>query len=242
MPGFLVSPEDVDEDRLYLRGDEAHHLLRVWRRRVGDQFDVIDGHGGSYAVRLDGIEAGTAGCAIVERRSRSEAGRVTLQLAPALIKGQRFDYVLEKAVELGVAAIHPLLTERGVAKASSNARRERWTRVGRAAAKQSGRSILPEVASPGRFDKVVTELAAGADLLLMAVASDGEDLAACLEGSRARKLGLLVGPEGGFSPAEVDFARSSGVRTFTWGDATLRADTASVALAAVVLHEATRHL
>ena len=197
--------------------------MRVRRRRVGDQFDVIDGHGGSYAVRLDGIEAVTAVCAIVERRSRSEAGRVTLQLAPALIKGQRFDYVVEKAVELGVAAIHPLLTERGVAKASSNARRERWTRVGRAAAKQSGRSILPEVASPGRFDEVVTELS-------------------CLEGSRARKLGLLVGPEGGFSPAEVDFARSSGVRTFTWGDATLRADTASVALAAVVLHEATRHL
>jgi len=241
VPALWVRPEDVDAGRLCLRGEEAHHLL-VRRHRPGDEIDVIDGCGTYYRARLDHMEDDCAHCTVhFEEINRGECA-VGLHLGASLIKGQRMDFLMEKATEIGVASVTPVLTRRGVVRPGSANKLERWERLARAAAKQCGRSRVPEVRVPEAFGQTLTALANRCDLVLMAeIASDaGTDLRVCLDGRAPDQIGLLIGPEGGFAPEEIERAQAAGVLLFTWGARVLRADTAAVVLSALVLDEASR--
>jgi 16S rRNA (uracil1498-N3)-methyltransferase len=241
MSGFLVAPDDVEGNHLTVRGDEAHHLMRVRRHRIGDIVEVIDGRGSHYSVRLETVEGGNVVCEILDCQVGRGESKIDLELAPALIKGPRFDYVIEKATELGVVSIRPTLTERGVVKLGSENKLQRWNRLCLAAAKQCGRSLVPEVAGPAELATVVSTMLEHNDQVLMADPQAGScSLEECLEMGPVRRLGLLIGPEGGFSPGEVNLGSAAGVALFSWGDRTLRADTANVVLAAIVMHEVER--
>ena len=110
MPGFWVEPEDVGESRLVLRGDEAHHLTRVRRYGPGDEVEAVDGVGCCYRVRVERVAPGVVEAEILARLPEKGESPVRLVLAPALLKGQRFDFIVEKATEVGVAAIMPLFS------------------------------------------------------------------------------------------------------------------------------------
>ncbi|MFA6108212.1 MAG: RsmE family RNA methyltransferase [Candidatus Latescibacterota bacterium] len=236
MAGFLARPEDVGNGELVLRDGEAHHLARVRRLGVGDRAEATDGRGRLFIVEVIAIDEERIVCRILEARVDAAEPPVRLCLAPALIKGSRFDLVVEKATELGVDAIAPLLTERGVVRPTPE-KVERWERVARAAAKQSGRSRLPAIASPAPLAAVLTRIGDGQGL--MAVPGQrAAGLRQVLAGRAARALLLLVGPEGGFTPDEEGLAAAAGVERFSWGWTTLRAETACLVLAALVLHEA----
>ena len=239
MPSFLVRPEDVGARALVLRGDEAQHLVRARRHRVGDEIEVIDGCGRFYRARIAATERASVRCEVLAREEGVGESAVWLSLAPALIKGPRFDFVVEKATEVGVAHIAPVFSERGVARPRSDNRLDRWGRLVQAAAKQCGRSRLPTICRPGPLREVHADLTERNDVVLMATASGSERaLRPCLAGRRATRVALLVGPEGGFSPAEELQAQAGGAQLFRWGRRALRADTASIVLAALVLHEA----
>lgn len=241
MSGFLVRPEDVEDDLLILRGSEAHHLVRVRRHRPGERVEVIDGSGTFFEVSISSIEGDTVVCRILERREEKGESPVRLCLAPALVKGQRFDFVVEKGTEVGVDAFAPLVTVRGVARPGSENKIERWRRLAQAATKQCGRSRLPQIFSPAPLGEVIDRFILEQRLALMAIPhGNGRDLHALLSERRPPRVGLLIGPEGGFAPEEEEEARDAGVEFFSWGDRTLRADTASIVLAALVLHEAER--
>ena len=225
MPAVLVAPEDVVGDHLTLRGEEAHHL-RVRRHQPGDVIEVIDGRGSGYRVRLLSLDDQCASGQVLEELSGKGESPIRLHLAPALIKGQRLDSVVEKVTELGVASIRPMQTERGVVQPHSQRRIERWHRLARAAAKQCGRSRVPEVLAVADFRAVVAELTQACEVVYMATAERGADLRACVAGSgRPRAIGLLIGPEGGFSPDEETWAAAAGVQPFSWAGRVLRADT-----------------
>ena len=113
--------------RLILRGDEAHHLTRVRRYGPGDEVEAVDGAGFCYRVRIERVAKGQVEAAIIARLPEKGESPVRLHLAPALIKGPRFDFVVEKATEVGVASIRPLLTERGVIRTGSERKLERWS-------------------------------------------------------------------------------------------------------------------
>lgn len=231
-----MQPEDVDGEELVLRGGEAHHLLRVRRLGKGDRAEATDGCGRSFTVEVATVDTDRVVCRILETRVDAAESPVRLCLAPALIKGARFDLVVEKATELGVDAIAPLLTTRGVVRPAAE-RTERWERVARAAAKQSGRSRIPTIAPPASLTKVLARLGDGRGL--MAVPGRREaGLRQLLAGHESRALLLLIGPEGGFTPEEEGLATAAGIERFSWGWTTLRAETACLVLAALVMHEA----
>ena len=240
MPAFLLQPENVDGEFAVLGGDEAHHVY-VRRYKVGDEIDAIDGNGCGYQMRIVAMERGQVRGQILARRREWGESPVQLSLAPALIKGQRFDFVIEKATEVGVRRIVPLLTERGVVRQGKGNKEVRWQRLIEAAAKQCGRSRLPTLDAPMSLNASIAALQVETDVLLMAAPEDADiDLRAFIQAKTPGRVGLLIGPEGGFSPAERTLARASAVQSFCWGKRTLRADTASIALAALVLYEAER--
>jgi len=238
MASFWVDREDVLGDRLVLRGDEVHHLHKVRRQNVDDLIDVVDGEGHFYRVRMLEIQRDRALGEIVEYGVEVGEGPINLILAPALLKGQRFDFVLEKATEVGVSAIWPVQSERGVAQTKLEAKMERWHRLVRAAVKQCGRSRFPDINQPAQLVAVVERLVATCDVVFMGALGDHSTEPWSSEKvSPHSSVGLLIGPEGGFSPGEIAFARGRGVSIFGWGKRVLRADTASVVLSGLLLRE-----
>ena len=153
---------------------------------------------------------------------------------------QRFDHVVEKATEVGVASIRPMLAERGVATGS---RLQRWQRLAREAAKQCGRSRVPPVGDPGSFEDVLASLLRDCDTVVIASAPRklAQPELASLSADEA-SIGLMIGPEGGFSKTEEEAAIAAGAEPFSWGERTLRSDTAGVVLSALLLERASRHL
>lgn len=242
MAGFLVDRADVQADTLVLRGEEAHHLARVRRHRQGEVVEVVDGVGGWYQVRLESLDRDEVRAQILEHQQERGESQVRLTLAAALVKGQRFDFLVEKATELGVAALVPLLTERGVVRPGSEHKPARWQHLARAALKQCGRSRLPLIAAPAALGAVVGAGVEEGQLVLLAAPTGGDELRDCLVGCSAGRVILAVGPEGGFSPDEVAAARRQGARVFSWGNRVLRSETAGMVLAALVLHEAEHSL
>ena len=241
MPGFLVNPADIGDSHLCLRGDEAHHLTKVRRYRVGDEIDVVDGEGTYYRIRLTCLEAQEASGEILIRQHEYGESSVPLILAPALIKGQRFDFIVEKATEVGVVAIFPLITEYGIVQPGSDHKPERWRRLIRAATKQCGRSRLPTLEGPNDVVSTVGALRQDCGLVLLATpAAPMGILPKVMAKIEKTRIGLLVGPEGGFSAVEQNAAQAAGAVLFSWGERVLRADTASIVLSSLVLYEAER--
>lgn len=239
MPSFLVHPDDIAGDRLTLREDEAHHVA-VRRYSVGDRVDVVDGQGRFYRVRIERVERTSVHGIIMECEPERGESPAQLHLAAAVMKGsQRFDHVVEKATEVGVASIRPMLAERGVAAGS---RLQRWRRLAREAAKQCGRSRVPSVSEPGVFEDILASLLRDCDTVVMASPPRKRAQPELSLSADETSVGLMIGPEGGFSNTEEEAAIAAGVQPFSWGERTLRSDTAGVVLSALLLERAGRHL
>jgi len=231
MPAFFVDSVAVRGDGVVLRDQEAHHV-RVRRHRPGDEVDVIDGEGKGYRIRLQAVEEGRVTGRILRRVENLGESPVRLHLAAAVVKGGRFDLVVEKATEVGVASITPVTARRSVARPGR--RGDRWRRLARSAAKQCGRSRVPRVGEPVPLLEAATALAAESMPLLVADPAAPADLRAVCE-APGRQAALFVGPEGGFGPEELEGLSRLGARVFAWGDRRLRAETAAVVLSAMVL-------
>ena len=236
---FYVHPEDVGDDRVRFRADETRHIASVLRKSSGDTIIAVDGKDNEYTIVLDRIGATSAEGRIIQRRRRCREPIAEVTLAQALPKGAKLGQIIQKATELGVSAIWPMITEHTVvspAPGSGTRKVGRWQRIAIGAMKQSLRTRLPEIRSPMDFDELLGQIS-GFDLALMAALSeDALPLGRVLDetGSR-RRIVILVGPEGGFSGSEIDRARSSGVQPITLGPRRLRAETAAVVFLGLVM-------
>lgn len=233
MPVFHTEPERVQGDRIAFSREETRHL-RVRRLEVDDRIDVIDGTGSTYRVRLLAVTEEASG-EILERFDTPPDGACRLTLAAAMIKGTRFDTVVEKVTELGVDVIQPLSTARTVVRGEG--RIDRWERLARAAAKQSGRGAIPVIEPVRVLADAVERCAGHGSALLVADPAASETLEEAFDGA-GQDVVLFIGPEGGFEASELASLREAGARPFAWGGRALRADTASIVFAALVLDRA----
>jgi 16S rRNA (uracil1498-N3)-methyltransferase len=241
-----------DDKQVTLSEEETRHLRDVLRLRAGDEACVFDGEGREFAcvVREAG---GRKGGARLEVRGAVEPPRpespLFLRLAVSLLKGEKFDLVVQKAVELGVGLVEPVVTKRSDVRLRDERdamrRVERWRRLSVEAAKQSGRARVPLVKMPLTFETFVTadETPATAgpsrdSLRLMFAERGGVGLHALsvAGATRPSHVAALVGPEGGWDDEEVALARRHGWTIITLGGRTLRAETAAIAAAALLQH------
>jgi len=235
MTVFRVDPKNVTSKRLLFTAQEAKHL-RAMRHKKGDVIRVSDGLSTEYEVLLTEVtHKGAAG--VIQERSRPPDDRVTIHLGQAVPKGEKLDWVVEKSVELGVHAIHPVLAERSVPRIEERRaadRHERWRRVAEAARKQCGRLRTPEIRP---IDSLASFLEAteNADLKIVFHESASLGLREVLaKVESASVVALLVGPEGGFSGAEIRAAEAAGFVAASLGKKILRAETAPIAALAIV--------
>jgi 16S rRNA (uracil1498-N3)-methyltransferase len=218
---------------LELPQDEAEHVLKVLRGRTGDALDVVDGAGRLFAAELRGGKAAV----VVEELAAPPGYDFEVTLYQAVPKGGRMDLVVEKATEVGAARIVPLLTERGVVNPREG-KVGRWRRVAEAAARQSLRLDVPEVAEPVPFDDALSQ--AGEDGVLLHNGVGLQPVEAIV-GSTTK---LFVGPEGGWSEGELRSAEEAGIGFGSLGPYRLRSETAgivAVARALAALHSRVKY-
>lgn len=236
MPRLFVDPERLGAvgGELPLRGPEHHYLVHVLRGRPGDKVTLLDGSGREVTARIAGAE-GTVLELVAEKRAAGEGPRVTLLLG--LLKGEKFDLVVQKATELGVCRIVPLRCARSVARpddARAAARRARWERIARAAAGQCRRPQLPEIAAPQDPGPALAMEAAELRLVLWEGALR-QPLRDLLPAPLPATIAVLVGPEGGLADEEVRRAEECGYLACGLGPRILRAETAAIAVLAALV-------
>ncbi|MFD4841464.1 16S rRNA (uracil(1498)-N(3))-methyltransferase [Achromobacter sp. NPDC058515] len=213
----------------------AHHALRVLRLRAGEAVVLFNGQGGQYPAVLE-VEgkAGFAQLGDFDPREAELAGRITL--AQGLPSGDKMDWVVEKAVELGAVRISPIAAQRSVLQLSGprlDKRVAHWRRIAQSAGEQCGRNRLMAVDAPQALADWLAQPADGLRLLCHPEAE--QDLAGKLGATPGMQaLTLLVGPEGGWSDKELDLARQAGVEAVRFGPRVLRTETAGLALLSAV--------
>ena len=240
---FYAPPGSFEGERVVvLSAEESRHLRDVLRLRAGDEAYVFDGEGREFScvVVEDG---GRKGLASLEVRGRVEPpsaeSPLELTLAVALLKGEKFDLVVQKATELGVARVEPVLTARSDVRprdARDTERRvERWRRLALEASKQSGRARVPAVEDPQTFQRLVARESDKVEARLLFSERGGAGLGPFVaEVGRPASLVALVGPEGGWADEEVELARAHGWSIVTLGVRTLRAETAALTVCALL--------
>jgi len=237
---FFVPPESVKGKIISISGAEAHHILDVMRLKALDKVVAFDGTGREYVGFIKDAKRRSLTVEIVETRTPlSKAGSV-VTLIQAVPKRERMDHIVEKSTELGVNAIIPVMTARTIVDwdpAKKEAMPERWGRIAKAAAKQCGRSDIPEVRPvtdlPGAL-----EAADSYDLgLIAALSGKTVPLKEALAGFRGGTVAIAIGPEGDFTPQEVELAVKANFRPVSLGRLVLKSDTAGLAALAVLNYE-----
>jgi 16S rRNA (uracil1498-N3)-methyltransferase len=239
LPRFLVPDLDPSRSDATLPADEAHHLAKVLRLKVGDELTVFDGRGLEYRARVAAVARRAVSVKLLHVVDAPPAAAVALVLVQAVLKGEAMDEVVRDGTMVGVRAIQPVLSERVTVKASVVGRSvERWRRIALASAKQCGRSALPEIGDPMPFGTWVDAAPRGDAFLLVepAVArSTPVSVRTLARGPIPRTASLIVGPEGGWTSAEIDLALAAGCTALSLGRMTLRADAVPLAAAAALL-------
>ncbi len=231
---FYTSTTNIalESGKLLIDGDEFHHLVRVLRKKTGEAILVTDGKGLRCEARIAEIGKISLECELFDH-SRVERPTTEVTVALSLLKApQRFDLFLEKATELGVTAIIPMITTRTLSQPSSEkvqAKLKRWRTIMLSAARQSKRYYLPEISEPLPFKKALA--LQGFDLKLIPYELSEEAPKAHCSG---KKILFLIGGEGGFTTAEIGEARSAGFGEISLGKTILRAETAAIFAVAYV--------
>lgn len=235
---FFVSPEDIARisfGLLALEGPIAHHIGDVLRLRVGDEIILLDNQGNEYQVRLERIERKLLVVRLRETRAINSEPQTYITLYQSLLKGEKWDYVLQKCTEVGVSGFVPVVSERCVARPNEG-REERYLRIIQEAAEQARRGLLPMLAGTMDFATACRHASANHDLCLIA----WEDEVGATLGQALRhgpgSVALFIGPEGGYSAQEVTQAREFGIIPVTLGPRILRAETAGLVAAAITLY------
>ena len=237
-PRFFISPEQAAGHSITITGEDVRHIA-VLRMESGDELLIADGRGMEYAVRIMGIDRTTVRTEIISQAKREPASpRITL--GQGIPKSDKMDLIVQKATELGVSALVPLVTERTIVKIRDEEKRAgRWQKIAREAAMQSSRLDIPQIEPVRSFRDYVFSLNPAPGTLLLFPWEEGtEPVKNVLKRNPdAGNIVVLVGPEGGFSGKEANEAKSRGFHPVSLGSNILRTETAALAVLSMIGYE-----
>jgi 16S rRNA (uracil1498-N3)-methyltransferase len=235
---FFVEGVHAAGDRVAFAADDARKLVTVLRKRTGDRVQVVDSGGVAYAATLD-VDAREVSATLDEQLSGGEVeASLAVTIAQAVPKGQKMDLVVEKATELGAFAIVPVRSARVIGHDTSPAKVERWRRIARSAAQQSGRMRVPEIPDVLDWDALLATFSRYDRVFVPWELAEPAPLRAAFESglAGARSVLVAIGPEGGFSAGEIERARAAGAVTVSLGHRILRTETAALVVLSAILY------
>jgi 16S rRNA (uracil1498-N3)-methyltransferase len=242
---FYAPPEAFESglQSVSLEAEEARHLREVLRLKPGDHVYVFDGAGREFQCSVESARRDLAQLSVLAEVSPARPeSPLQLTLAVALLKSDKFDLVVQKATELGVARVVPVMTKladiRLRDESDAEKRVTRWRRIALEAAKQSGRAVVPEIVAPISFAELVSGGISAEESGVMFTEREGASLESITQGAvdDIRSITALVGSEGGWTDAELAEAKAAGWQLVTLGGRTLRAETAAITVTALLQH------
>ena len=229
---FIINPENLTGDRFFLNGQEGHHAARVTRMNSDAEITLLDGSGAAYGAVVNTVNGDRIEGRIIDKIDRYHEPTVNIHLGVGILKGVKMDTIIEKCTELGVRSVTPLVLDNSV---KQNINLQRLKKISLSAIKQCGRGLLPDVHDAQTLHEW-SENSSREIKFILHDSSESTPLMAQLVASTPHsKVRLAVGPEGGFSPAELEALSAAGFIQTSLGRRRLRAETA--AIMAVVLCE-----
>ena len=240
MARFYVPQPWIENGMLKIEGDEVKHIRKVLRLKTGDGIVVFDGLGKEFEGTIVEERLSSVVIRIQNIFSSERDSPLEVTLAQSLLKGEKMDYLIQKATELGVKEIIPFFSSRSVPsleKSRGLKRHHRWEKIAVEASKQSGRGVVPKIESLQDYSDML-QMASTEDLRFILWEREGIKLKEVLERSKEkRKIFFVIGPEGGFNQLEVDEAKKTGFTPVTLGRRILRAETASLCFLSILQYE-----
>ncbi len=242
MRRFFTEPQNISGNTVRILED-ASHITKVLRMEPGDQILVFDGTGYEYICTLTALDAKECQAEITEKKYSEQEPKTKITIFQGLPKSGKMESIIQKSVELGITSLVPTATERCIVKLDGKSKIEkqkRWNKVSMEAAKQCGRGIIPSVEAPISFHDAIAKLKE-MELALMpyeVLGHAGEcSLKGILQENPCKEIGILIGPEGGFSDTEAQLAKDAGIKLVGLGKRILRTETVAAAITAMIMYE-----
>jgi 16S rRNA (uracil1498-N3)-methyltransferase len=221
--------------RVVVEGSAANHITRVLRLRSGDALTVFDGSGGEFGARIEEFRKEAVVVSVEEHRTLDRESPLPLTLAQGISRGERMDWIIQKATELGASRIVPVLTKRSVVRLDekqAERKLQHWRAIAVAACEQCGRNRIPELTAPVDFFELLPAHESGSTRILL---SPGGDLRIeDLKGGIGAGITVLIGPEGGLEDTEQEAAIAAGFKAVRLGPRVLRTETAAIAALTII--------
>lgn len=237
---FFVNPSQIQGDQIFVEGQDVNHMKNVLRMKIGEQVEISDGNSKKYLCEIQEFESETVRLGVLEEMVADTELPSKLYLFQGLPKSDKMELIIQKAVELGVYEVIPVATKRAVVKLDAKKatkKVERWNSIAESAAKQAGRSIIPEVTEVLTFSQAL-ERARQLDVTLVPyelARGMQETKQVIAQIKKGQSVGIFIGPEGGFEESEIQQAMEMGANPITLGKRILRTETAGLTILSILM-------
>lgn len=242
MPKFFVPHEKITDTQIIIDTEDVAHITRVLRLGEGDTVTVCDSRGTDYEAEITETAPKQIICKILDKHASVSEPNIKVTLFQGLPKASKMEYIIQKTTELGINEIVPVKLSRCVVKIDNKKdeakKLDRWQKISEAAAKQSGRGIVPEIKPIMTLDDVI-QVSKEFDLFFVPYECEEQKTLreVLLSKKDVKTVGFVIGPEGGFDPTETEKLKNSGIPTVTLGKRILRTETAGEAVLAMTMYE-----
>ena len=242
MQQFFAEPSWIRENKIFMQGSDVNHIRNVLRMKPGEDVRVNDGRGKTYLCCISSYEEQTAVLDILKELDSDTELPSRIILFQGLPKGDKMEWIVQKAVELGAYSIVPFAAKRSVVKLDEKKaakKRARWQLIAKGAAEQSGRGIIPEVSTVRTFAEALG-MAGELDVVLIPYELEEgmkETVRILEEIAPGQSVGIFIGPEGGFEEEEVERAKAAGAHAVTLGKRILRTETAGLTALSILMYQ-----
>lgn len=235
MPHFYVNPKNINNNTFVIDNEQFHYLTNVRRFNVGDTINIFDGLGNSFVAQIEKIDKKQLSGKILSSKT-FQAPNKKVSLYTAIPKGERFDWLIEKASEIGVYKIVPVIYERSVIKDFTENKIERYRKISMAASSQSWRADIMQIENPIKFLSVTDILKEQNNSLnILPYESEEQNKIVSLDFSNINNINVFIGPEGGFDNKEIEIALKNNFKIVTLGKNILRVETAAIVASSIVI-------
>ncbi|HAE92724.1 RsmE family RNA methyltransferase [Tissierella praeacuta] len=240
MHRFFVGEEQIFDDIIEIIGNDVKHIRDVLRLKPNEKIE-ISANGVTYTCNIESLLKNKVITRIINKTKGINESQIDIILYQGLAKGSKMDLIVQKCTEVGVKKFYPVITHRSVVKIKDikkeQSKVERWNSIADEAAKQSKRDILPKVQNIVSFDEMIDLLKDEDNIIVPYEDEKGTVIKEKLKGISNKKIHLIIGPEGGFEPSEIEKLKNVGANIVTLGPRILRTETAGIVAATIILYE-----